>query len=93
MRVNVARRKGGDGVSESCKSCRFWDKLPHTERAYGQGFCRRRAPLPVLASQESKPEALWMITADCDWCGEYQPKTKAKAKTATVIDDGQHHVK
>jgi hypothetical protein len=66
---------------ERCETCRFWYLV--TDEAE----CRRHAPLPVQTDQLPDGQntdadgyrAVWPITNNHDWCGEYQPTPPAAA--------------
>lgn len=49
---------------QTCRNCRFWEPADEDE----VGECRRRSPRP---GDEQRP-AWWPITADEDWCGEWE---------------------
>jgi hypothetical protein len=51
-----------------CESCRFWEPTSAGDR----GWCRRKSPVPFLG--EKNRDALWPMTTDTDWCGEYRKR-------------------
>lgn len=58
-------------MSETCETCRWWDKRTH---------CRRFPPqLALWPSGNQQPIIYdvfpsWPATLPTDWCGEHQPK-------------------
>ncbi len=62
-----------------CVSCRFWSFYETlnvgVDTQYSRGECRRYAPRPPAdASGRMEHGRIWPITADTDWCGEFQPR-------------------
>lgn len=53
-----------------CETCRFWDTS--TESAHAEpdttATCRRRPP----AVDDRTGLAMWPMTQDSDWCGEWE---------------------
>lgn len=70
---------------DSCADCRFWIEEEQGTQQVGQ--CRRYAPRPMLAAQDSAHVAVqtvasslrwWPITKKHDWCGEYTARYPAR---------------
>lgn len=60
----------------SCPGCRFWDAFDARS-----GECRRHAPTAVQFAQTQDANerggdsgAVWPVTSDDDWCGEWEAK-------------------
>lgn len=51
-----------------CHTCFFWHKT--TDKL---GLCRALPPTDADRSLVNKPRGKWMLTADTDWCGVYEP--------------------
>ena len=62
-----------------CENCKFWIETGGTDSGL-VGECRRNSPFPIL---KEKPDdsniryALWPVTADQQWCGDYEKKPMA----------------
>ena len=62
-----------------CENCKFWIVTGGTDTGL-VGECRRNSPSPIL---EEKPVdsnfryALWPVTVDKQWCGDYEKKPMA----------------
>lgn len=61
-----------------CETCVFWKRKNDISEA---GRCRRYAPKPINwfvpdsgeeDDAEPTPEAVWPVTWNDDWCGEWQ---------------------
>ena len=66
-------------IPPKCKTCRFFsggqeeERLSWDDRQCSHGVCRRYAPRPVMAGEESD-YCNFPIVSDTDWCGEWQGK-------------------
>lgn len=67
----------------SCDNCRFWQDIdpPELKQQMGDapydeiGECRRHAPQPVTTAEwKQEFKAVFPLTSDFDWCGEWQQK-------------------
>jgi hypothetical protein len=63
---------------DRCKICKFWKNIWHEQPDIGR--CVRHSPSEVLLPREKKEDmkkymAIWPITYNFDWCGEFQPKS------------------
>ena len=52
-----------------CDNCKFWKKRDENST---DGFCKRSAPVPKIDSSSTSCFAVWPITNNVDWCGEFQ---------------------
>lgn len=59
----------------TCGECRFWESAPGNV----DGECRRRSPLPALASVPDYV-ACWPETYKDDWCGEGEPQQSQQSQ-------------
>ena len=57
---------------DSCQYCRFWKKLSTDKKLTNYGECRRWAPRPVIASENSS-WVEWPRTRNDEGCGECLP--------------------
>ena len=62
--------------AEVCANCRFWETMNNPVTI---GRCRRYAPRPVCEKgiDSETVYAEWPLTADKDWCGEFQAQEGA----------------
>lgn len=60
----------------TCKKCKWWkfnsDAVEPDECDIG--YCRRNAPPCKATEEQCHPSAVWPVTYDCDWCGEFKEK-------------------
>lgn len=60
-------------IDTLCGTCRFWDPYNDTS-----GNCQRYAPKPILwhslqgNSAGNLTDALWPVTSEADYCGEWE---------------------
>jgi hypothetical protein len=65
-----------------CRNCAFWKW--HGKKDDEFGDCRRKAPSPAMhaciryygekteCDRDAAPLAYWAVTADDEWCGEFE---------------------
>ena len=56
-------------MPSACSTCIYWDK---SRSGPGVGICRFNAPAPPNQSQHAQNNVYWSVTAQDDWCGQYQ---------------------
>lgn len=69
-------------MEQCCKNCRFWSFYETVNEGvdtrYSRGECRRYAPrLPADAKSGMSHGRIWPMTADVDWCGEFELRPSA----------------
>ena len=67
-----------------CDECKWWEKRTGSASRGRFGACRRRAPPsgPNAIPQDDQGDIVfvdWPLTHKGDWCGEFEPRPKAKA--------------
>jgi hypothetical protein len=59
-----------------CEKCRYWVETGGTDAGL-VGECHRNAPLPALFDAASAGRircAAWPVTADGNWCGQFEER-------------------
>lgn len=65
-------------TTRTCEHCRWWDYIAHDGEIRMVGLCRRRTPVAMHATNPQRPgEPLWPETEWKDWCGEFEPDSRA----------------
>lgn len=61
----------------TCEECFYWDSSTQLRDADPDttGQCRKRAP-SMDTTYGSPQVAMWPITEDADWCGEFRAKVE-----------------
>jgi hypothetical protein len=63
-------------MNARCDRCVFWELDNRYNNVEGSGICRR---YPPQVGTDNGGDAVFPLTFDCDWCGEFKP-------VATVVD-------
>jgi hypothetical protein len=62
-----------------CEKCKYWKETGGTDSGL-VGECHRNAPQPELTAAGSTANircAVWPITADRNWCGQFEERPMA----------------
>ena len=68
-------------MTSACVNCRYW-RADRTDPEVG--YCKRYAPRPSMGAiirhdsgtAETVDHAIWPLTMDDDWCGQFRAKRK-----------------
>ena len=66
-------------TSTNCENCKFWIETGGTDTGL-VGECRRNSPAPIINENPVSSKfryALWPITADTQWCGDFENRPMA----------------
>jgi hypothetical protein len=73
-----------------CEKCKYWLETGGTDSGL-VGECHRNAPQPELIDTSSKANiryAIWPVTADENWCGQFEerpmPTQEVLARVAMI---------
>jgi hypothetical protein len=64
---------------ERCEACKFWNETGGSDSGL-VGECHRNAPSPILCEKPVDSNfryALWPVTADQQWCGDFEKRPMA----------------
>lgn len=58
-------------TAKACEACAYWSEIEAD-----QGECRRHAPQTLVfeVDDETKFESMFPVTANDDWCGDFELK-------------------
>lgn len=66
-------------VKAQCEKCKYWIETGGTDSGL-VGECRRNSPAPILNENPANSNfryALWPVTADKQWCGDFEQQPMA----------------
>ncbi len=79
-------------VVSQCENCKYWIETGGTDTGL-VGECRRNSPSPILNENPANANiryALWPVTADKQWCGDFEQRpmaTKELMKRMAAIQE------
>ena len=66
-------------VTSLCENCKYWIETGGTDTGL-VGECRRNSRVPILSENQANSNlryALWPVTADKQWCGDFEKRPMA----------------